>query len=678
MKFSEKLHISSRKKSSGSNIADEDKNRDFTEKENVASNAFGAQDTGERLYPSLGENYSKPGIAIILRLSLSVILLVLSIVLELADSTSMWIKAVAALIAGYDLIIFSFNDIVKGIYLRENLLVVVAAIISFVIGREVEAVIAPILLQVSYIARDYVLYRTRRTICEVIEPDDTILQAMPIENDAPDGKADLSKGDTIIIDAGMFVPADCVITEGSGKADFTFITGENTPKSLTKGDFLPAGSKCTDGNFTAEVCNAPESSLYKQISSVLKSGYGQMTAAEKAWTAATKLMVPFSLTVCAALLLILPLVFDYSLTEAFRRVVTIIAISSPIGILIAIPLSYFSGIALARSKGIVLRDSKVVEKSSVIKAVVFNKAGTLTEKNYSVTDIKTDKMDPATFLKVAAHAEANSQSNVAKAILSAYGEEISKELVQNFTEYPGKGVSVTVDGIQIILGSAEFMAEKGVPVSGGVYEGNVVYMAVNDIYAGKISLSEAVTRDASDTVHRLSATAGIERIAMVSGDGRERDRIVANELAIDEYYAECLPEEKAQRIRGLKERIDSRSTLAFVGSPDAPNEGFDAADIGIMINGISCRSALPQADVVIIPNSTAPITSIIRIARVTNRFVFWGAMSCCLVKFFIIILASFGIAPIWFGMLIDTCASLGFIISCLNIISRNGFKKAAE
>ena len=662
MKLNDKVALWVKKKSSEPDISSDSKKKISKSLKDIFE-AVSTENLDERINPSLGENYTKPGIFKLTRLVLSMLLLVLTLVWEFSGTTDLGIRLAAALIAGYDIIIAAFSDIRKRIYLRENLLVVVATVISFCIGREVEAVIAPILLQTAYIVRDYVLYRTRNAILDVFNPENDLSKNVGAEKN-------ISVEDTMMIDAGMSIPTDCIIIEGSGTVDFGFITGERSPKNMSKGGFLPAGCKCIDGQFSAEVCAVPESSLYKQISSVLKSGYGIITETERAWIAATKLFVPVFLTISIILLVLLPLAFNFSLIEAFRRIVTIVAIASPSGVLLAIPLSYFAGIAVARKNGIVFRDARAFEKSALIKAVVFNKLGTLTEKNYTVTDIKTDKMDPATFLKVAAYAEANSDSNVAKAIVAAYGEEISKDLVQNFNEFPGKGVSVSVDDIQIILGSRELFTENEISVPSTMYEGSIVYMAVNGIYAGRIALSEKVTKDALETVHRLPSC-GIDRIAMVSGDGRERDRLVANELAIEEYYAECKPEEKAQRIKGLKERLDPRSTLAFVGNSEGPKQGFDAADIGIKINGIACCSQLPQADIVIMENSTSPIPALIRIARSTKRIIFWGAFICCLVKVVIVALASFGFAPLWFGMLIDSCVSIAFIISCISITTHN-------
>jgi len=624
--------------------------------------------TFERIYPSLGEDYSKPGMLLMLRVILSVILLGVSYYTKLSENIVLVVVITAALICGYDILMNAVKDILKGVFLHENLTVSVAVILSFSIGRFKEGVIALLLLQLSYIVRDYALLRTYKTICEVIEPDRKMLKGANVDKDT---KPAYIVGSMLTIYEGMAVPMDCIIRDGFGTADLSFITGSNQRIRLSKGDFLPAGSVCTSGQFEAEVAEKPDNALFRKIAAILKSGYGEITQTEKAWTKAASYFVPFALVISIVLMLVLPLIYHLSIIEAIRRVITIIAIASPCGILLSVPLTFFSGIALARRLGILFSHAKAVENAAAIKTVVFNKVGTLTERSYLVTDIKTDKMDPATFLKVAAYAAANSQDQLAKALVNAYGEDIAKELVHDFVEYPGRGVSVSVDGIQILLGNDEFVTQNGVDIPNSAYEGTILHMSVNGIYAGRIVLSETIMQDASRAYINDLAEAGVDRIAMVSGDRREKDRTVATELGIEEYYAECSNEEKAAHIAEIKERIDSRSSLAFVGDCESDRQLFYASDLGIMINGIACHADIPKMDVIIMENAIGSIPSVIGVSRRIKRFALCGMLFCCCIKVIVFALAVTGFAPIWFGLLIDFAASLAVLLNCTRICARN-------
>lgn len=626
-----------------------------------------------RIYPSLGESFSKPALLLQARLALTIVMLAVGYFLELSDKAILAVKVAAAIICGYDIVINAVKDAVKRDFLHENLTVTVAAILSFAINRGTEGVVALLLLQIAFIIRDYALFKTRKTICEVIEPDRKIFKG---SDSGEEAKPEYSVGGTLTLFEGVAVPSDCIVTEGSGAVDMSFLTGNNKRIYLKEGDYLPAGSVCVYGQFKAEVAEPPENAMFRKIAAILKAGYGEMTETEKVWTKASSYLAPLALAVSVILMFVLPLSYHLSVAEAIRRVTTIIAVASPCGVLLAVPLTMFSGIALARRLGIAFRSAKAVESSSEIEAVVFNKVGTLTERNYLVTDIKTDKMDPATFLKVAAYASANSENYLARAIVNAYGEEISKELVHAFVEYPNQGLSVTVDGIQILLGYGEFMLANKVDLPDIAFDGTVVHMSVNGIYAGRIVLNETIMQDASRNFLNDLAAAGADRVAMISGDRREKDRNVANELGIEEYYAECSTDEKVQRIGEIKGRINSSSKLAFVGDCECDVQMFEASDVGIMINGLACHADLPKTDISIIENGIGAIPSIIRVSQKTKNFVIGGLIFCCLIKLIVVILAAMGYAPVWFGLLIDFAASLAVLLNCTRICARNRRTKA--
>ena len=325
--------------------------------------------TTARIYPSLGERYSRPSLLLQLRLALTIVLLAVSYFVELSDKYFLLVLLAAAVICGYDIVINAVKDCMKRDFLHENLTVIIAVIAAFAISRGTEGVIALILLQISFVIRDYALFKTRKTICEVIEPDRKLFKA---SDSASGAKPEHSVGTILTIFEGMAVPSDCIITEGSGAANLSFITGNDKNVSLKKGDFLPAGSVCTIGQFKAEVAGVSEDMLFRKIAAILKSGYGEMTETEEKWTKALSFIPSAALAVILLLMLVLPLVFHLSATEAIRRVITIIAVASPCGILLAAPLTMFSGIALARRLGIVFSHAQAIETAASINAIVFN------------------------------------------------------------------------------------------------------------------------------------------------------------------------------------------------------------------------------------------------------------------------------------------------------------------
>jgi len=631
-------------------------------------------ETTERIYPSSGDDYKHPGVLMTFRIIICLILLAAYYLAELPKDMSMAAVVLAAVIAGYDILIGAVQDILSRMLLRERLVVVIAAGLCFSIGRGIEGAIALILLQLGYMLRNYALHKTHDMISGVIEPDRKILKGPESDAKDADKKAENPVGSMLVLFEGVSVPVDCVIREGTGTADLSFVTGNDKKLEMKKGDYLPAGSVCTGGQFAAEVVETPDNALYRKLAAVIKQGYDAMTETELAWTRATNFLIPLALVVCLVSLVVMPFVFKIEINEVVRRIITVIAIASPCSILVSIPMTYYSGMAAARKTGAIVKNAVALENAASVRSVVFNKIGTITDRNFLITEIRTDKMDSATFLKVAAYASSKSENFIAKAIVNAYNGDITHELVGEFREDSEDGLSVSVDGIQILLGSGSFFSTNGIDVPDEVFEGTRVHMAVNGIYAGWITLSETIAPDTSVSFFNSLVNADVERIAMISGDKREKDREVANELGIEEYYAECSTEEKISRLQEIRARHDGRGKLLFVADCQTNPTLFEAADIGMMVNGVACGGTLPKADIVIMGRGIGSIPAILKIARKTKHVVTGGVIFTCFVKLLIMALALVGFAPIWFGILIDFCASFAVLLNCTGVYSRSAAK----
>ncbi len=616
-----------------------------------------------RLRPLAGEDYVGPGFIMMIRLAVAAALIVLTTLLTLSDAVVLGILIASAAVSGYDLVLNAVDDIKARCYLRESLLVAAAAVIAFCSDWPLEGALAPLILQLTFILRDYVQSGMKHSLAAAMDPS---------VSSGWDG-VEIVSGASLTVGPNMSFPADCVVSSGEAYADFSFLTGDPALRSIGPGSFTPAGCKCADGTVTVQAISEPDEAICTKFANAIRAGAEEPTETERKWSRLTKPLVPAALTLCAILLIALPLSGAELLSTTFHRVAAILVVASPASVLLTMPSIYYAGAAAARKKGAAIMGAQPLEKLSDTRAVVFAKSGTLTERTDTVAAIRTDKMDPATFLKVAAHAEAQSRTETAQAIVAAYGGEIDLSLVQNFRELNGS-VVVTVDGIPILLGSEKFLRQAGIDIPDGSYAPAAVHMTVSGIYAGRIELSEAVSHDAVETVHALSRC-GVERVAMVTGDGRGPSSRIASELAIDEYYAECSPAEQGKKITDMKSRLAPNSTLAFVGSPESPDEAFHAADVGIEIGALALGNGLRPADVFILGETTEPIVPVLDVAKRTKRFVSFSVIGAVCVKLALIVLAAAGIAPLWFTLVVDACVSNGLVVNALSLVSD---KKAAE
>lgn len=598
---------------------------------------------------SAGGKAFVPDILLILRLAAAIILLVVVAFAKLGTAASLAIQIAAAALVGYDIVLRAVSDIRSRRFTCEALPVLIAAVLSFCLGRGTEAVAALILLQLAFRIRSYAINHIK---------DYFFASMLPCEGDS------LSLQQLHFAEE-VTAPFDCTVAAGEGTADFSFITGDGANVSLRTSDFVPAGAKCVSGQMTLQPVCAAGDSVGARMENVIRLGSATPSKIENKLCTYSNYFALGMVAISAVLLILLPTVFKLPFSESLRRVLTVIAIVSPGAVLLTVPLTFLAGMTAARRQGIVFKSALAIEKISKTKSVVFEKNGTLTSQSFAVTEIKTDKMDPETFLKVAAYAEANADNPVARAIVAAYGEEISGELVQNFISYEGGGVSVSVDSIEILLGNEEFLLKNNVSMPGVHDEGYVVHMSVNGIYAGRIILADYIVPTALSAISSLEK-AGVERISMISGDSRAQDVSVAHNLGIDEYVAECKPEDKPRRIKEMNARIDSKASLAYVTAHVGEKAEFEAADVGIAINGLKNSENLELADVTIMDNSPSKVSSSILIAIKTKRYIMGILLFAVVGKLIIALLAALGFAPLWFGVLLDVCVSLAAVLDCLS------------
>jgi Cd2+/Zn2+-exporting ATPase len=636
------------KKPADGKTAEEKNNNNF--KELLAHYSKSANKTP----PEKGEKESLkldflPKLTLIIRFVASLILLLVAVLVPMPDMGAVALLIIAAAIIGYDIVIRAIEDTKKQYFSSEALPLITAAIISFCLGKGVEAVIALLLLRLGFEARSYAALRIRGALSEEFD-------FFPKEEFSEELRK-FSEGDTAAFDS--------IIEKGVCTADLSFITGDRASVSLKAGDFIPAGAKCLDGQASLKPLAVAKDSLAEQMSETLKNGSEVLTQTEERLRKISNYFALSAVVLAIIITALIPVLTDLGFAEGLWRGITIIAIASPGAIILSVPFAYYASMAAARRQGIVYSTAKALEKMSRLNSVVFEKKGTLTQKDFIVSDIKTDKMDPATFLKVAAHAQAKADDPVAIAIKAAYGEELSPELIQDFVEYKGRGVSVSVEGINILLGNELFLTENRVSLPKFNEEGYAAHMSVNGIYAGRIILNEHLNPSAPSAMEKLKA-AGVERIAMISGDSRERDSVVAGGLGVEEYVAECKPEDRLRRIKEMKARIDSKSTLAYVTAFPAEFNLSDGADLMLSVNGLDHEGSLGASDVTFMRSNLETIADAAKSAFGAKRRVLILISAGAAVKLTIAALAAFGFAPLWFGVTLDMCASLALLIDSIS------------
>ncbi|MDY7109742.1 MAG: heavy metal translocating P-type ATPase [Planctomycetota bacterium] len=432
--------------------------------------------------------------------------------------------------------------------------------------------------------------------------------------------SELSSGDRVRIRPGEKVPVDGRIIDGQSSIDESMITGESEPVSRGEDDEVVGGSVNGEGSLTIEVSKTGEETYLSQVVKMVRhaqeSKSRQQGLADRAafWLTIVALSVGV-VTLAVWLLLGREFVF------ALQRTVTVMVITCPHALGLAVPLVIAVSTTMAARRGLLIRNRTAFERSRLVDAVVFDKTGTLTKGEFGVTDVlPAGDRSEDDVLAFAAALESRSEHPIARGIVRAAEErDPSPPDVKEFENLPGQGVKGTVDGETIRVVKAGYLDEHDIEYDQRKMKDlagqgrTVVYVLVDDEMIGAIALADII-RDESRAAVRSLKNMNI-RLMMITGDSRAVAESVAKELELDEFFAEVMPDRKAEQIRELKGR-DLSVAMVGDGVNDAP--ALAEADVGIAI-GAGTDVAAETADIILVQSDPRDVARAIELAQRTYR-----------------------------------------------------------
>lgn len=571
----------------------------------------------------------------------------------------------AYFLSGWEVLVRAIKNILKGEIFDENFLMAIATIGAFAIREFPEAAAVMIFYQAGELFQDYAVNRSRKSIAKLmdIRPDSANLKTSDgIKAVSPDKVA---IGDIIIVKPGEKIPLDGVVESGSSLLDTSAMTGESVPRAAKAGDEVISGCISLDGALEIRVTKPFGESAVSKILELVQRAGEKKSRPERFITRFARVYTPIVVIAAALLAFIPPLAFGLELRDWVYRALSFLVVSCPCALVISIPLSFFGGIGGASSKGILVKGGISLEALSKCKAVAFDKTGTLTKGVFEVDGIYPQKISKDELLKFAAAAESFSNHPIAVSIKKAAGIDDFSGRGISAREIAGKGVEAGFDGHRILAGNKALMLENGITPSDA--EGTVVHVALDGEYAGYISLSDTLRSDAAQAVKKLKA-AGVEKVFMLTGDGTENAKKVASAVGIDAFYENLLPHEKVEKVEEILSGLKDGEKLAFAGDGinDAPV--LARADIGIAMGGLGSDAAIEAADVVLMTDEPSKIADGIRISKKTIRIVKQNIVFAISIKILVLILAAFGLAPMWLAVFADVGVALLAILNALRAI----------
>ncbi|MBR0414124.1 MAG: cadmium-translocating P-type ATPase [Clostridia bacterium] len=610
----------------------------------------------------------------IIQIILAIVLLAAAVIAEkllvgaeIIDEMSLWLLPmylVPYFIAGYKVIEEAFEGLVHKELFNENFLMLIATVGALCIGEYPEAVAVMIFYCIGELFEQIAVARSRRSISSLAElkPESAhVLRGEKFKTVAPE---QVKTGDLILVRVGEKIPLDGVIETGSSSLDTAALTGESYPREAAVGDTVYSGSINLNAPLKIRVTGEYKDSTVSIILELVEHSAEKKAKSEKFIRKFAKIYTPV-VVIAAVLLAVLPplyhIVFqtpDYLSggampiwTDWIYRALTFLVISCPCALVISVPLGFFAGVGAASRQGILVKGTNYLEVLAQVKTVAFDKTGTLTKGKFSVTAVHSDVLNEAQMLETAALAEMCSVHPIAQALKSAYGKELDEARVSNIEEIAGKGIAAVIDGKQAHIGNAAFMEEVGAGYKECHQKGTTIHVALEGDYMGHIVIADMVKADAKQTISNLH-TMGINTV-MLSGDKASVAENVAQKLKIGKYFAELLPQQKAEKVEALKAELSKGENLAFVGDGinDAPVLAL--ADVGIAMGALGSDAAIESADVVLMDDRPGGVVKAIRIAKRTKRIVTQNIVFSILVKLVILILGALGLANMWLAVFAD-------------------------
>lgn len=562
------------------------------------------------------------------------------------------------LIIGYDILRKAIKGILKRQVFDENFLMTVATVGAMCLGEFREGVAVMLFYQIGELFQSVAVGKSRRNIAALmdIRPDyANMMIDGKLQKVDPD---DVEIGSEIIVNPGEKVPIDGIIVEGNTTFNTSALTGESVPRDAHCGDEVISGFINMSGVIKVQTTKEFDESTVSKILDLVENSSMKKSRSENFITKFAKYYTPAVCYSALALAIIPPVVLmlmgkDASWGDWIIRALTFLVISCPCALVISIPLSFFGGIGCASTKGILVKGSNYLEALASAKYIVFDKTGTLTKGVFEVTHIDpTDNYDQQQLLYYAAHVEMASSHPISLSLQKAYGQSLDRDAVHNIEEIAGHGIRGTVHGHDVYAGNDKLMNKIGVDIMEKHPEGTVVYMAIDNQYAGCIVISDVIKETSKAAIQSLKSQ-GIKETIMLTGDTKQTATKVAEEIGIDRVYSELLPADKVEKVEEILQNKGEKEKVAFVGDGinDAPV--LSRVDIGIAMGALGSDAAIEAADIVLMDDDPAKISLAMKISLKTLRIVKENIVFALAVKFICLILGAFGIANMWLAIFAD-------------------------
>ncbi len=582
-------------------------------------------------------------------------------------------------IAGFSVLRTAWTKVKQKDWMNEYFLMSLASLGALAIGEWAEAAAIMIFYEIGEYAQGLAISRSRKSISDLLDlAVDTCIVERNGELEEVD-PAEVALGEIILIPAGSRIPLDAEVIEGRGEVDTSALSGESLPLPVQEGDKVISGSLNLNSVLRARVEATVEDSTLTRIIELSDDAALRKGKTERLISRFARYYTPIVVILAVLLALLPPLISGDIFLKWFERALNLLVISCPCALVLSVPLSYFSGLGLASTRGIIIKGGDILENFAHTENVIFDKTGTLSTGQLELARIETYSEDYSQeeIFALALALEKGSTHLIADSLRregerqEQEGKKVALPEVQDLKELPGRGVKGKRKGQDYYLGNSRLMEDLGLPVPATDKGFSAVHFAECPAdEPGRILASflfqDEIKKEAPGVLQKLKSL-GVKKLAMYSGDRESVVKKQAAELGINTYGAELLPQDKLARIeKDIREKTKGTS-VAFVGDGinDAP--ALSIADVGIAMGAVGSDAAVEAADMVLMRDELEAIPEALEISRKTNRIALQNIVLALGLKIFVVILSFFGIGGMWAAIFADVGVTLICIANSFRI-----------
>ena len=582
---------------------------------------------------------------------------------------------ISYIIVGKEILEKAFKNITRGKVFDENFLMTVATLGAFLIGEYPEAVAVMLFYQIGELFQSYAVNKSRKSVAALMDIRPDYANLLKDGKEIKINPEKVNIGDVIIIKPGEKIPIDGVVIEGNTSLNTFALTGETVPREVGKKDEVLSGSINNEGLIKVKTTKKFSDSTVSKILDLVENASSKKSNSENFISKFAKYYTPIVVVIALTLCIFPPIILNQKFTTWIYRGLSFLVVSCPCALVVSIPLSFFGGIGASSKIGVLIKGSNYLESLSKTETIICDKTGTLTEGVFEVQKIEPVDISEKELLKYAAYTEHFSNHPISMSLKKAYGKKIDSSKVTNTKEISGKGVIATIDNKEIIVGNEKILKDENIKYVKSEEVGTIIYIAIDKKFAGTIVISDKIKKDAKKAI-RLFRKNNVKKIVMLTGDKENISKEVFDELKLDDYKAELLPQDKVEIVEQIiKEKTESKQ-VAFIGDGinDAPVLAL--SDIGIAMGGAGSDAAIEAADIVIMTDEPSKLADAMKISKKTMKIVKENIIFAITVKIVVLLLSALGLATMWAAVFADVGVSVIAILNALRILGvKNTYTK---